>query len=322
MYEDPALSSETPRIGTCDVCRREAFRKPSLTQEGLVILVICDRCGKYRFWEAVEDFFAAIHYNSGSPLHRLSFAMRTNAEKSKGKRNNDLFPILNNEDVDRMLDLLEPSVSEKSNMLLSWISTKSQYPGAEVRIDPSTDYPLICAKNEEEINFYLDSLVERGKIERYNGTAITILTKGWKELEQRRFDPNLTDAFIAMWFDPSRSEVYGAISNAVTSTGYTPIRIDRVEHVNRIDDEIIARIRASRFLIADFTGQRNGGYFEAGFMLGLGRPVIWACQEEELSQVHFDTRQYNTITYSEPAELQRRLQFRIEAVIGPAQKAK
>lgn len=41
--------------------------------------------------------------------------------------------------------------------------------------------------------------------------------------------------------------------------------------MNRIDDEIIGRIRASRFIVADFTGHRPGVYFEAGMMLGLGR---------------------------------------------------
>ena len=75
------------------------------------------------------------------------------------------------------------------------------------------------------------------------------------------------------------------------------------DHVNRIDDEIIAQIRRSKFLVADLTGHRNGVYFEAGFMLGLGRPVIWLCNESEFDKVHFDTRQYNTIKYQKVEEL-------------------
>ena len=107
-----------------------------------------------------------------------------------------------------------------------------------------------------------------------------------------------------------------AIDRAVEESGYKPVRIDKIEHVNRIDDEIIARFRRSKFLIADFTGQRNGVYFEAGFMLGLGRPVIWVCEKAELHDVHFDTRQYNTIDYLDAADLQKRLQVRIEAIMG------
>jgi nucleoside 2-deoxyribosyltransferase len=89
-----------------------------------------------------------------------------------------------------------------------------------------------------------------------------------------------------------------------------------VEHVNRIDDEILSKIRQSKFLVADFTGQRLGVYFEAGFMLGLGRPVIWVCSKSDFAKVHFDTRQYNTIVYENTDELKKRLQFRIEAILG------
>ena len=42
------------------------------------------------------------------------------------------------------------------------------------------------------------------------------------------------------------------IKKAVESAGYTPMRIDKKPDVNKIDDEIIAEIRRSRFLVADF----------------------------------------------------------------------
>ena len=99
--------------------------------------------------------------------------------------------------------------------------------------------------------------------------------------------------------------------------GYKPLRIDRTEHVNRIDDEIIMQIRQSKFLVADLTGQRNGVYFEAGFMLGLGRPVIWVCEKAELDHIHFDARQYNMIDYINAEDLNKRLYVRIGANLGP-----
>jgi nucleoside 2-deoxyribosyltransferase len=124
------------------------------------------------------------------------------------------------------------------------------------------------------------------------------------------------NAFIAMWFDSSRSKFDTAISHAIADAGYIPIRIDHEEHLNRIDDQIITRIRQSKFLVADFTGQRNGVYFEAGFMLGLGRPMVWVCEEADFKNVHFDTRQYNTIVYTNADDLRIRLQTRIEANFG------
>jgi hypothetical protein len=57
-------------------------------------------------------------------------------------------------------------------------------------------------------------------------------------------------------------------------------------------------------------------------MLGLGRPVVWACEKKELDKLHFDTRQYNTIDYKDANDLRNRLQVRIEANLGkgPHQK--
>lgn len=128
-------------------------------------------------------------------------------------------------------------------------------------------------------------------------------------------------AFVAMWFDDSMKTAYeSGVALAIDDAGYEPLRIDRKEHVNKIDDEIIAEIRRSRFLVADFThgdsGARGGVYYEAGFAHGLNVPVIFTCREDSISKVHFDTRQYNHITWKSPQELRIRLARRIAAVIG------
>ena len=107
-----------------------------------------------------------------------------------------------------------------------------------------------------------------------------------------------------------------ALFPAIKESGYVPIRIDRVEHLNRIDDEIMAQLRRSRFLVADFTGQRSGVYFEAGFMLGMGRRVYWMCERSDLPNLHFDTRQFNFIDYETTSDARRRLHNRIVAVEG------
>jgi nucleoside 2-deoxyribosyltransferase len=85
------------------------------------------------------------------------------------------------------------------------------------------------------------------------------------------------------------------------------VRIDKKEHSNKIDDEIIAEIRRSKFLVADFTCEkekvRGGVYFEAGFAMGLGIPVIWTCAQQSIGDLHFDTRQYNHIVWDTPKTL-------------------
>ena len=59
--------------------------------------------------------------------------------------------------------------------------------------------------------------------------------------------------------------------------------------------------------MGDFTGQRGGVYFEAGFAMGLGLPVIWLVRKDEVEKLHFDTRQYAHIAYESAEDLKQKL---------------
>ena len=61
----------------------------------------------------------------------------------------------------------------------------------------------------------------------------------------------------------------------------------------------------------------GGVYFEAGFALGLGLPVIWTVKETGLEHLHFDTRQYNHIGWKDPEDLREMLQLRLQATVAP-----
>lgn len=102
---------------------------------------------------------------------------------------------------------------------------------------------------------------------------------------------------------------------AIHAAGYAPLRIDLKEHNGKICDVIIAEIRKSRFIVADFTNHRGGVYFEAGYALGLGLPVIWTCRDDDKDGLHFDTRQYNHILWTDESDLFEKLRRRIEATI-------
>ena len=121
-----------------------------------------------------------------------------------------------------------------------------------------------------------------------------------------------------MSFDGSLDNAWtDGLKLGIEDCGYDALRVDRKQHNEKICDVIIAEIRKSKFLVADFTRHRNGVYFEAGMMMGLGRPVIFTCQKDDLGKVHFDTRQYNHIEWETPAELREKLKSRIQATIAP-----
>ncbi|HVM60507.1 MAG TPA: hypothetical protein VMV72_06520 [Verrucomicrobiae bacterium] len=157
-------------------------------------------------------------------------------------------------------------------------------------------------------------------LEKASGFRVCKITPaGWAFIDDlQRANAASHVGFIAMWFQKDLDPVHLAIDSGIRAAGYDAERIDRVEHNNRIDDEIIAWIRRSKFVVADFTGNRGGVYFESGYALGMGLQVIWLCREDELPNIHFDNRQYNFIVWSPDRlpELTQRLQNRIEATIG------
>ena len=110
---------------------------------------------------------------------------------------------------------------------------------------------------------------------------------------------------------------------ALEEMDYKPVWMKVIEHNGKIDDRIIAEIRRSGLVISDFTGNRGGVYYEAGFAQGLGIPVIWMCKNdpEELKNLHFDTRQYNHILWENAGDLKEKLINRIGAKFpGRAQR--
>ena len=130
-----------------------------------------------------------------------------------------------------------------------------------------------------------------------------------------------SQAFVAMWFDDSMKAMREeGVETAITNAGYQPMVINQKEHIGKIDDEIIAEIRRSRFIVADFThgcdGARGSVYYEAGFAHGLNIPVIFTCRKDALKKIHFDTRQYPHIVWETPEELREKLAKRIGAAIG------
>ncbi|WP_156381290.1 hypothetical protein [Aminobacter sp. DSM 101952] len=195
------------------------------------------------------------------------------------------------------------------------------------------EYDALLAATEsldiKEVEALLSFATKQGLMGNAQG-HLSLTFDGYAHLEKLRGTArDSLQAFVAMWFAPEVSAAYvEGIAPAIVDAGYRPMRIDQKEHNNKIDDEIIAEIRRSRFVVADFTCgligtegnttaiPRGGVYYEAGFAQGLGIPVIWTCREDHIGHVHFDTRQFNHITWRAPGELREKLRNRIGAVLG------
>ncbi len=179
-------------------------------------------------------------------------------------------------------------------------------------------------KDEKEFSFYLRVLDQKGLLSVAFNSQSGIPMGARTTYEGLNYQMHLTETgdksnkcFVAMSFDSKNKEIRNAIKTSLTDTGFVPILIDE-QHIDAektINDEIIANIKKSKFCIADFTDQKDGVYFEAGYALGKGLKVIYTCQIGSFQKTHFDTNHFPHIIYETPSELKDQLTNKIEAWI-------
>ena len=301
---------------SCPVCKVKGAQA-LLSDGGERITVECSRCGKFTITRT-----AAAMAESRNLGPKLSAWIRDHTEDKR-----DL-PEINSRNIDTIESTLpDYTVPQKQLLLLRAIARRSDFPGRTVRLLPDYDFPLAWASNDTEFQFYVRTLEDRGLVRDPEPEARTIsdtdvplqiTSSGWEYLdEQSRAMPLSDQVFVAMSFSEELKPAWlDAIRPAVTEAGYKPYRVDAEPHIDRIDAKIVTEIRNSKFLVADVTEHKRGVYFEAGYALGFGLPVIWTVRHDELSKAHFDTRQYNHIVWRDIAELKEQLYVVICAVIG------
>jgi len=59
-----------------------------------------------------------------------------------------------------------------------------------------------------------------------------------------------------------------------------PIRIDKIEHNDDIDDKIFQLLDKADFCVADLTYARPSVYYEAGYAFASGKPVIYIARKD------------------------------------------
>jgi hypothetical protein len=137
--------------------------------------------------------------------------------------------------------------------------------------------------------------------------------------------------FVAMAFDHSDTDrLYNlAIRSLLLEQRIVPIRVDRVEHQERIDQFIIDNIDAADFVIVDLTYARPSVYYEAGYAENR-IPVIYTCRRDHFGggtkapdgyqlKIHFDLITKNIIGWSDPGDSKfvKRLRKRVTFVTQP-----
>jgi len=216
-------------------------------------------------------------------------------------------------------DHLNTPVRQKVAKLLQYLAAKSKYPGDPVRIDSESDYPTCDAVTESECEFLIEHLKDRDYVHLGAGPTFPTLTvMGWEQVQPPAGPAGVPGrCFVAMSFADELDEAYllGIKPAVEQDCGMNAIRMKELHHNQDICDRLLSEIRQAQFVIADFTGHRNGVYYEAGFARALGREVINCCRADCFDELHFDTNHLNHIKWTAPADLREKLTHRIRATI-------
>lgn len=296
-----------PEAKACPVCQQPAH---VLGGRGDATEYECRRCRLFSISRT-----ALINYRDGIPdAHLVSAWIFEQQNRGEGP------PLITTDRIDAILKLPRLSVPEKQLRLLRHIESVIDDPGLPVWVDLENDTAAAHARSSRELKYLVRELRKRGFVSEEqmgNLTGYSLTTVGWQYLEEQRKPAKHQRAFVAMSFDPKMKDLWThAIQPGTRAAGFESHRVDQDRHVERIDARIIAGIRDSSFLIADVTMHKQGVYYEAGFAQGLGLPVIWMVRKDHLKKVHFDTRQFAHIVWTEFDDARDQLTNTILAVMG------
>ena len=299
---------------TCPLCRGATIRGGGVHPKrgAMMPMYECNACGRY--YVSTPEGLDTLHGLSDEDRFALSALARQASDAGKP------LELLREDIKEIIVGAPRLALGDKIDRLLLMLAkrAKATYLGP-LPLTKEHDFPLVFANGPKGMNELLVILMQRGLLEaKPNEIRLTI--SAWERIDAlRAAQPDSRQAFVAMWFDPSLDEAWekGFKLGIERSKYFRALRVDNVQHNQKIDDRIIAELKRSGLVVADFTGQRGGVYYEAGFARGLGIPVVSTCRDDDKEKLHFDTRQYNHIFWKAPADLADQLHDRIAATALP-----
>lgn len=308
----------------------------------------CPVCGEFE-WSAEDHInpinknqlsaylaYHAIIYKSGEDRYYTTLDKRFCDKYNEDYRNGDIShgrPI--HIDADVVANWYPKSFAEKIDHILLYISSHAPHLGQTVHFSAEQLYSFLFIDRYElssgkaalrsdddlqrEGNFMLECLAQQGYIQNRLGLqcnkapAITLMPSAYARIDEiQRNTANGKNVLVAMSFN-NTEKLREAIRKGIHSAGYIAIFIDEVQHNELITPELLKHIKDSKFVVVDLTHQNNGAYFEEGYAMGLGKPVIQLCKQGV--KLHFDVAQKNTIMWETEEDIPELLQRRIAATI-------
>lgn len=303
-------------------------RCPLCSKDDAVIVDRDEELGKVT-WKCpwCYSFVLRLPFSKDGLLPKAAVPILRGLSVERGLRNEPPLTITHDNIEDLVIQGPRNPVEQSERLLLN-LSHKSSEPTIPTSLTSFGHRGMAFASATDAFVNWLTFLQAEGLIlldgkrqDQANDLSFRLTLAGWRRVgELETQGKSATGAFVAMPFKPEFDELWSSgIKPAIEATGWQAVRADKTEHNQRIDDWIMNQIQASRFVIVESTGSNPGACFEAGYALGLRKPVLWVAQKSSLKEgLHFDIRQYNHLAWTEgdESDLGGRLQERILNTVG------
>jgi hypothetical protein len=229
-----------------------------------------------------------------------------------------------------------PHITKKRTNLIQELALFAKSFGESTVVPNVSNFSARLGMNDDllELNAFLDEFRNEELLCKNPDFTITndVLTckltyKYWSEHRKLQDDIKTSNlCFLALKMDPAHQAwLLDIVKPIVAKTGFDLKTVGCEEKTGNITDKIKVDIRRSRFFIADITHGNRGAYFEAGFAEGLGKKVIYICNDTEfesnhtiapdLKPIHFDVAQQLILKYKKTDKSVYNFEDRLKATI-------
>jgi hypothetical protein len=227
--------------------------------------------------------------------------------------------------VDQIVREFPQSVLMCNNLALKNLVKKSEYPGAELKIENLSQGPIFYLQsvNFEAMSFSISTLERKGLITvNYHGSSffpctIVVTAEGWDLVAAMETDAEYQDAALVALCGGSEyaPEYVKAATKACRSNGYRMMEYPCYSDDTKIGHRLFAEVRTSRFVICDVSDISPDTYFVAGMAKALGKTLILTCQTKDRRDLRLDEQHITVLFWENMTDLAETLSNAIQAMV-------
>jgi nucleoside 2-deoxyribosyltransferase len=296
-------------VERCPVCfNRHSETARFLTNEDVISRrVECPICGAFKIDEiARRTRLSPENIRTANQRAVMSHRLRSSKPGSQ-------LPLVTADWVDSVVQSGRlPTVSQQVKNAIQYIGDEVSARGEEIDTADEGLFAIMGAANPQRAAQLLEELRSRGllrvtvfdSIDPIQVSALDLTLEGWSRYEEYRLQgPVGKSAFLALQFDDPKLD--SLIRNTIK-----PVLIDQLgfeledmrdlARTGIIDNIMREKIRDAAFVVVDLTHNNSGAYWEAGYAEGLGKPVLYICEQKkfEEAKTHFDTNHLTTVLWN------------------------